>query len=412
MSYSILNIVKLKDISIGKGEYGIGASSVEYSSHLPTYLRITDINDDGNIKFDSLKSVDDNKSSSYYLMENDIVFARTGASTGRAYFHETKNGRLVYAGFLIKFSLDPTKINPKYMKYYALSDQYKGWVTAFTGGSTRGNINAKTYGDMEMPIPDRKQQDYLVQLLSSLDDKIELNNKINKNLEEMAQVLYRQWFIDFEFPNEDGELYKSSDGEMIESELGLVPKGWECINVNDIARFRMGSPYKSSLFSDKIGTPVIRIRDLKTMVPKKHTTEVHSREVIINPSDILVGMDAEFTPTIWTGEKGYLNQRVFKVETLTNEISKYYIFDLIKPHMNFFEKTKSGTTVIHLGKSDLNSIKVIQPIQRVLEDYSRLISPIYDSVVKNSLENNKLSMLRDTLLPKLMSGEIRVPFKE
>ena len=108
---------KLSDLTVdGKGSYGIAASAVDYDTQKPTYLRITDINDDGTINFDGLKSVDDENSYKYILKENDIVFARTGASTGRSYFYQKKDGVFVYAGFLIKFSLDPQKVNPRYLK--------------------------------------------------------------------------------------------------------------------------------------------------------------------------------------------------------------------------------------------------------------------------------------------------------
>src|SRR5690606_37898535 len=108
--------VTLGEISLdGKGSYGIAASAVEYSDDLYTYLRITDINDDGTLNKTDLKSVDDEKAEKYLLQPNDIVFARTGNSTGRSYFYDGSDGELVYAGFLIKFSLDPSKVNPKFM---------------------------------------------------------------------------------------------------------------------------------------------------------------------------------------------------------------------------------------------------------------------------------------------------------
>ena len=166
----------------GRGSYGIGASAVERSEDLYTYLRITDIRDDGTLNMADLKSVDDEKASQYLLKPNDIVFARTGASTGRNYFYDGTDGEFVYAGFLIKFSIDPQKVNPKYVKYYCMSDAYKGWIHSFNTGSTRGNINAQTLGGMPIPLPPRQQQDGIVELLSSLDKKIRKNTEVNENL--------------------------------------------------------------------------------------------------------------------------------------------------------------------------------------------------------------------------------------
>lgn len=173
----------LSELSVdGKGSYGIGASAVPFSNNLYTYLRITDINDDGTLKLNDLKSVDDEKAKDYLLKSNDIVFARTGASTGRNYFYDGTDGEFVYAGFLIKFSLDPQKVNPKYVKYYCQSKQYKDWINSFNTGSTRGNINAQTLGKMPVPLIDRKKQDVLVSIMSSIDEKIKQNSKINDNL--------------------------------------------------------------------------------------------------------------------------------------------------------------------------------------------------------------------------------------
>ena len=172
----------LEDICIGKGIYGIGASAVAYDSSKYTYLRITDINDDGTLNKGELKSVDDEEAYKYILQKNDIVFARTGNSTGRSYFYDGTDGELVYAGFLIKFSLDPSKVNPRIMKYFTHSQDYYDWVKSFDTGGTRGNINAKTYGSMPITLPPRNIQDKIVEVLKSIDDKIELNKRINDNL--------------------------------------------------------------------------------------------------------------------------------------------------------------------------------------------------------------------------------------
>ena len=202
----------LKELSKGRGEYGIGAPAVPFDKEKYTYLRITDINDDGTLNTSGMMSVDADDAEEYILEKNDIVFARTGNSTGRSYFYDGRDGELVYAGFLIRFRLDETKVNPKILKYYTHSKPYYDWVKSFDTGGTRGNINAKTYGDMPIYLPPRHIQDRIVGILGAIDDKIENNRRINTNLELQAQALYKQWFVDFEFPNEEGKPYKSSGG--------------------------------------------------------------------------------------------------------------------------------------------------------------------------------------------------------
>ncbi|MCL1669904.1 restriction endonuclease subunit S, partial [Elizabethkingia ursingii] len=178
-----MNKVTLKDLCFeGEiGKYGIPASAEEFTEDKIRYLRISDIDDYGNLLNVDKKSVSSKDIDKYILKEGDLVFARTGNSTGRTYFHENKNGLLAFAGFLIKYRLDNNKVNPKYLKYYTISKEYKQWVKNLSTGSTRGNINAQTFADCPIKLPNTKQQDLLVTTLSLLEDKIVLNNQINDN---------------------------------------------------------------------------------------------------------------------------------------------------------------------------------------------------------------------------------------
>lgn len=178
-----LTEVKLKDISKNnRGYYGIGASAVDYDENKYTYLRITDINDDGTLNTTALMSVDDENACEFLLKENDIVFARTGASTGRNYFYDGEINNMVFAGFLIKFSLDKEKVNPRFIKYYCLSQNYKNWIDSSLTGSTRPNINERQLSEMPIILPDREYQDRAVKVLDAITKKIKLNNQINDNL--------------------------------------------------------------------------------------------------------------------------------------------------------------------------------------------------------------------------------------
>ena len=165
-----------------KGYYGIGASAVEYDKNLYTYLRITDIKDDGSLNYSNLKSVNDENANKFILENGDIVFARTGNSTGKSYYYDGEILNLVYAGFLIKFSLNEKKVNPKFIKYYTMTNEYKNWVKEIQTGSTRGNINEKMYGNMRIKLPPRYYQNEVVSLLDKIDKKIKINNQINDNL--------------------------------------------------------------------------------------------------------------------------------------------------------------------------------------------------------------------------------------
>ena len=185
-------VATLGELSLDNGKYGIAASAVDFDTELPAYLRITDINNDGTLnKFDR-KSVNDPSACKYMLSEGDIVFARTGNSTGRNYFYDPRDGKFAFAGFLVKFSLDASKVNPRFVKYYAQSRAYWDWVASFKTGSTRGNINAKTYAQMPIPLPERSAQNSIVALCDCISDKIRVNAQLNGYLAERGRPSRRQ----------------------------------------------------------------------------------------------------------------------------------------------------------------------------------------------------------------------------
>lgn len=395
---------KLKDLTVdGKGSYGIGAPAVPYQEDKLTYLRITDINDDGSLNFSDLKSVDAEDAEKYILKENDIVFARTGNSTGRSYFYEKQHGTFVYAGFLIKFSLDPNKVNPRILKYYTHSKPYFDWVNSFDTGATRGNINAKTYGDMEIELPSRKVQDKIVSILSSLDRKIELNNKINADLEEMAQAIFKNWFVDFE---------PFKDGKFVDSELGMIPEGWKVGTLGDITK------NKSAKVKERNDVKVLSPVTTGELVLSEEyfTKQVFSSSIakykIVNKGDFA------YNPA--RVNIGSLGRNEFDFDGCVSPV--YVVFSVLDGYENYFDlfrKTdffKDSVASLAIGGvrqslsyDDLSLIETIIPSEKIVEEFNNLYNQMKKTIKANKLENSRLSLLRDTLLPRLMSGEIEVP---
>ena len=376
---------KLGELSIDKGSYGIGASAVPYSPSLHTYLRITDINDDGTLNKNGLMSLDDENADDYILQPNDIVFARTGNSTGRSYFYDGSDGKLVYAGFLIKFSLDSKKVNPRILKYYTHSKPYFDWVRSFDTGGTRGNINAKTYGDMPIVLPPRKLQDKIVSILKSLDDKIEVNRKINENLEQQAQALFKSWFVDFEpFKN----------GEFVESELGMIPKGWRVGTFGEIMTIASGKrpPKKESSFSHECNIPLVGASDIMG----------YTNSVLFN-EDILVtgrvgthGIVQRFNYPCWPSD----NTLVLK--------SDYYEYCYQILCTIDYASLNRGSTQPLITQTDIKNQIILIPPYSVLSDFEKYASTLMEAKENNQRSSRRLAELRDTLLPKLMSGEFKV----
>ena len=300
-------------------------------------------------------------------------------------------------------------LNPLYLKYYLLNPVFKEYMLMLSSsGGTRNAITKGMIEEFKILAPDLITQTDIAEILSSLDDKIELNNKINQELENLAQTLFKRWFVDFDFPNENGEPYKSSGGEMVDSELGEIPKGWAVGTIYSISNVIYGAPFKSSLFNqDNKGFPLIRIRDLKTFNPQYWTEECHPKGIKIYAGDLIVGMDAEFRPKIWLGQEAWLNQRLCHFKPKAG-YSKLFVREIIRPQLAFFENSSVGTTVIHLGKADIDTFKSIIPSKQTLLMFEELSNSIFNDIINNSLENHKLINLRETLLPKLISGELEV----
>lgn len=270
--------------------------------------------------------------------------------------------------------------------------------------SRSGTFPQITYSELSnimVSLPSQKAQKNIVSILSSLDRKIELNNKINADLEEMAQAIFKNWFVDFE---------PFKDGKFVDSELGMIPEGWKVGSPYEYVKVVYGAPYKSAKFNDNgEGLPLIRIRDLKDCNPQFYTPEILPQTEYVNMGDIVAGMDAEFIPHIWKGNTGLLNQRVCKLMPQQTSISNLFVLYLMKPELEFVQSYKTGTTVSHLGKADIDKFVVVLPPLKVVEECSKILDSILQRIKNISAESRTLSLLRDTLLPRLMSGEIEVP---
>ncbi len=385
---------KLSDICIGGGSYGIAASAVEFSTDLPTYLRITDINDDGTLNESGLKSVDDPNSAKYYLSPNDIVFARTGASTGRNYFYDGSDGEFVYAGFLIKFSIDPRKVNPLFVKYYCQSKDYYDWVASFNTGSTRGNINAQTLANMPIPILERDQQNLIADTLAALDARIAENRAINNHLEQMAQAIFKSWFVDFE----------PFGGEQ--------PTNWTTGSLLDIADYLNGlAMQRFRPIDDEVGLPVLKIKELRQGVCDS-SSELCSPNIrsdyIVHDGDVIFSWSGSLLVDFWCGGDCGLNQHLFKVTS--TKYDKWFYYGWTRHHLAQFVAMAAdkATTMGHIKREALANAEVLIPDEDGYRELGSLLAPMYEQAVACRVESRNLALLRDSLLPRLMSGELSV----
>lgn len=378
-------VVKLSELTVdGKGSYGIAASAVERDENLPTYLRITDIYDDGTLNLNDLKSVDAPDAQRYLLRPNDIVFARTGGSTGRNYFYDGSDGQFMYAGFLIKFGLDPKKVNPAFIKYYCQSEKYRNWVRSFNTGSTRGNINAQTYGNMEIELPSREQQDYLVSVLSPLDEKIKLNREINDNLANLLQTAYQKQF---------GDVSKAATQGILSDICSYSREKVAVAELNVSTYFST-----ENMLPGKAG-----VTEATSLPTTPMTTACHKGDTLIS------NIRPYFKKIVYCADECGCSTDVL---CFTPSLSRYaaYLFSTLyaDKFFAFMVAGSKGTKMPRGDKQQIMTYPVALPSDEELEEFNALALPILTHIHSNRGENERLAAVRDALLPKLMSGEIDV----
>jgi type I restriction enzyme S subunit len=333
----------------------------------------------------------------------------------RPYFKKiwfaTKNGGCSNDVLVIK-NKDEKELDKKYLYYTLLQDNFFDYVTATSKGTKmpRGDKSAiMNYGIMLPPLNEQKA---IANILSTLDEKIETNNKINKKLEEMAQALFKHWFVDFEFPNENGDPYKSSGGEMVESELGMIPKGWEVDKLSSIAEIVMGQSPKSDTYNtDKIGLPLLNgATDFqnKNLNPSKYTSDPKK---VGEKGDFVFGVRA--TIGLVTELDGrYAIGRGVGIARAFDNMYKEFLYEVLNIAFSNFQYTASGSVYLNVSKNDLEDYKLVIPDINILRRYHKITKSILNQKENVKRENAVLEKLRNTLLPKLMSGEIRIPMED
>lgn len=324
----------------------------------------------------------------YLLKEEDVLIAMDG-NVSTNFVQVTKDDLpllLVQRVARLRAKNVPQKI----VWYIVKSHEFGAYLDSVKTGTTISHISAKQIGDYEIDLPDYLTQEKISSILSILDDKIRLNNKINNNLYEQMQALYNSWFVNFE-PFE-----------------GKQPDDWTVKDIYSLANIIYGAPFASKLFNTNgIGKPIIRIRDLKEQEFNTFTTELHPKGYLLKPGDIVVGMDGEFRPYIWGNDEAWLNQRVCVFENI-RPLGKAFLYYTIKPLLFAIEQTQVATTVIHIGKKDFDAFKILLPTEDILHKFDEITAPMVLQITQNILECKRLCSLRDTLLPKLMSGEIDI----
>lgn len=337
----------------------------------------------------------------YCSQEGDVIFSRVGSVDRCSYVSKEYSGWL-FSGRCLRVR-PRSGINPEYLYYFLTNEGTKQYIRNIAVGATMPSINTKLLNEVPITIPSLDDQRRIVSILSSLDRKIELNNKINADLEEMAQAIFKNWFVDFE---------PFKDGKFVDSELGMIPEGWKVGTLGDITK------NKSAKVKERNDVKVLSPVTTGELVLSEEyfTKQVFSSSIakykIVNKGDFA------YNPA--RVNIGSLGRNEFDFDGCVSPV--YVVFSVLDGYENYFDLFRNtdffkdsvaslaiGGVRQSLSYDDLCSIEVIIPSENAVEEFNNLYNQMKKTIKANKLENSRLSLLRDTLLPRLMSGELEFP---
>ena len=301
--------------------------------------------------------------------------------------------------------------NPYYLyRYLSLLD-----LSNLDSGTGVPSMTFDNYYGLKIFLPNIEKQTKIAQILQTLDKKITINRQINQNLEAMAKQLYDYWFVQFDFPNEEGKPYKSSGGEMLWNDKlkRNIPVGWHCGNLFEIAVFTNGlACQKFRPKDDEVPLPVIKIREMHDgiSVDTEEVTSNIPESVKVYNGDVLFSWSASLEVMLWAYGLGGLNQHIFKVTSANDFPKSFYYFQLLD-YVDVFKKMAEArkTTMGHITQDHLQQSTIAIPDNKDIADkFEELISPIFKQIVKLQEEISNLIKQRDELLPLLMNGQITI----
>lgn len=343
------------------------------------------------------------------IAPNDIVIVKTGNSYGRtAIIRNVEHPMTLNPQFVV---LKDIQINPVYLAYFIKTDEFQKQIYGIVGGSAIPTLSQENLANLIVRVPNENIQNTIADILDSLDGKIELNKQINDNLEAMAKQLYDYWFVQFDFPNEEGKPYKSSGGAMVYNEKMKreIPQGWTAANIFDELSVQYGFPFSTGLFTEEpTNIPVVRIRDILENSVSAYSREEADEKYKLQKQDLLIGMDGNFHMNYWNDNVSYLNQRSVRLRANPNStVSILQARYDIAPYIKAKELRAKGSTVGHLSDKDLKGLFVLVSPNA---DFRNKFDSILAEIIENRCEIESLTKQRDELLPLLMNGQATINY--
>lgn len=352
------------------------------------------------------------------LKKNDIVLTTRGTVGNVAFYNDDVpfDNLRINSGMVIL--RNKKKFDLNFLFQLLKSKQLKHQIDELTTGSAQPQLPIKDLKNLKLIMPSLSDQKKIAQILFSFDDKIELNQKINSNLEKIASLLFKQWFVDFEFPNENGKPFKSSGGKMIDSELGEIPKGWSIGFLGDNKLTQLVKPGIDEFKGEKIYLPTANVNE-SSIVDLNYKITYYNRPSRANmqpfPNSIWFAKmkNSKKVQLFLEREKWKLKNVILStgftgIRPLSN--STFYIWTII--NSDFFEREKSnlaiGTTMQAINNENIRRIRYIIPQKNILDCFEKKVCMLYEAISINKEQIKSFSKIRDSLLPRLMSGKIKV----
>ena len=399
--------VKLEEIaSFQTGPFGTQLKASEYSITGTPIINVKNIGY-GNLILDDMDYVPEEvclRLSNHLLQEGDIVFGRKG-SVDRHCYIKKENENWMQGSDCIRMRL-VDGINSRYVSYYLMLNHVKSKINNSAVGSTMASINTDILKSIEITLPELERQELIVEILEKIDKKIENNNKVNAELESMAKTVYDYWFLQFEFPNEEGRPYKSSGGKMVWNEelKREIPEGWEVKELKDIVDITMGTSPKGNTININ-GDGIVFYQGKADFGSRFPIVRTYTREPIryAEKNDVLLSVRAPVGALNIADKRCCIGRGLAAIHS---EYTSFVFYFLLASQFRFDIYNNGGTTFGAITRDDLFKMRMLISPQNIIKKFEEKVNYIDRKISNNSNEIKELMSLRDYLLPLLMNGQI------
>lgn len=382
--------VRLGDIAdVQTGPFGSQLHKSDYIAEGIPCIMPTNIGPHLNFIVDGIahvSEVDANRLSRHLTEIGDIIYARRGDIEKCAYVTTNEEKWLCGTGCL-KIRCN-NEVNSRFIAYLLSTAECKKWITGNAVGTTMLNLSKGILSNLPLLVPSHEDQRRIASILSSLDRKIELNNKINADLEEMAQAIFKNWFVDFE---------PFKDGKFVDSELGMIPEEWKVGRLGELCNFKRGKNLLTKNAIDE-GVPVVA----GGLEPScyHNVANTGAPVITVSGSGANAGFMRMYHVPIWASDCSFID---ISCENF------YFVYCFLKVNSKLLKHAQTGAVQPHVKPSDIHDFELVIPDKESIYDFQDKVKPFFDRIASLQKESSRLSLLRDTLLPRLMSGEIEIP---